>query len=493
MAGYTGKLFSLDINDTLLLSRIVFTFAVFLLIYFFIFLLSRDKLAAISGAALILLADSVQSYYGLSKILQGVSPDDFLRIAKPVNPAMIYILFFGFLIAFWVYYQKPNWRNGIISAVLLGSNFYNYFYTWTYLYAFGGILTLFLLLNKKWNEALNIIYVFAGALLVAIPYVINLYQAKLHPGYEDAGIRFGLIDSRAPIFIGLVSLFALLIYLLKFPKDDKSNFYFGLALLLAPFITLNQQLITGKILQPAHYHWFFHKPIGVLLTLIVVFYYLSARNYLFLKKVLGLVIILSSFTIGIFVQAYSYSYGVRDGGNVAIERQKYGPVMAWLNNNAEKEEVVLANDESSHMVAIYTSLNLFYHRAAMYSLAASKQRLTEVLFTFYRFNGVGKNDARQFFFDDRANISANIYGMHYRESLGRYENIPDEKIEETLNLYDQVLNIPMETWFPQIMSKYEVKYIIWDKNSDPLWNLDKYNFLNKKADFNSISIYQFIS
>jgi len=106
VVGYMGKIFSLDINNTFLLSRLVLTFFVFLLIYSFIFLISRNKLVALAGAAVLLLADSILNFYGIPLLFSGVSPENFLGIARPVNPAMIYILFFGFLITFWLFYKR---------------------------------------------------------------------------------------------------------------------------------------------------------------------------------------------------------------------------------------------------------------------------------------------------------------------------------------------------------------------------------------------------
>ncbi|MEK7614410.1 MAG: hypothetical protein AAB428_01965 [Patescibacteria group bacterium] len=491
VVGYTGKAFSLDINNTILLSRFVFTFAVFLLIYGFVFLLSKDRLAAICSTAVILLANSALSYSGLSDLLHGRSPEDFLNIARPVNPAMIYIFLFGFLAAFWLFYKNKKWTYGVLSAVLLGLNFYNYFYSWTYLYAFGGILILFLLIQKKWQEALKITAVFLGALVVAIPYGINLYNATLHPAYQEAALRNGVIQTHAPLFVGFVVIGALALFLWKFPREDRGKYFFGLALLLAPFITMNQQLLTGKVLQENHYHWFFHKPIAVIFVLIIIFYFLSRRKLDFYRKAFAVLIITASFAIGMFVQAASYLYGKNDGGNVAIERQKYGPVMRWLNENSEKEAVVLANNEASHLTVIYTPLNVFYHRAGMFSLAATNDRLLDTLFTFYRLRGVSAKGAREVFFAERGNISTNIYGMHYRKLSGAYEAIPDEKIAETVTLYEKTLAVPAHDWLKQMMDKYEVEYVIWDKKNNPTWNLDQYGYFNKAAEFGDLAVYLF--
>lgn len=491
VVGYMGKIFSFNINNTLLFSRLILSLVSFLLIYGFVLLFSKSRLAALSSASMLLLADSALSFSGISQLIQGISPDDFLRIARPVNPAMVYMLLFGFLASFWLFYREKKWKYGIISAILLGLNFYNYFYSWTYLYAFGGLLVLLFLIQRKWEEAVRVAGVFLGALVVAIPYGSNLYRATAHPAYEEVGVRFGIIASNTPLFVGLVVIVALAIFLWKFPREDRERYFFGLALLLAPLVTMNQQLITGKVLQASHYHWFFHKPIAVILVLVVLFHFLSRQGLHFYRKALAVVTIVASIATGVFVQAYSYSYGARDGGSIAVERQKYGPVMVWLNENSRKEAVVLANDEISHLAVIYTPLNVFYHRAAVYSLSATRQRLFDVLFTFYRLRGVGAGDAREIFFAERGYISASVYGMHYRELLGSYDAIPDEKIEEIISLYKEMLSVRTPEWLERTLVTYEVEYLVWDKESDPLWRLEQYSFLEEVAVFGDVSVYQF--
>lgn len=486
---YMGKAFGLDINNTFLLSRVLLTFIVFLLIYGFVFLISRDKLAALVGASVFLLADAALSLSGLKQVLHGV-PANFLPIDFPVNPAMIYALLFGFLISFWLFYQRRDWRFGVLSAILLGLNFYNYFYSWTYLYAFGGLVVLWYLVRRDWKESLRIGSVFAGALLVAIPYFINLYHASQYPTYADVGMRLGIIGTHAPFFVGMLVILALVVFWFGFPREDGKRRIFGFALLLAPFITMNQQLLTGKEMQAAHYHWYFHKPIAILLVVVTLFYLISKMKVGWYRRALAVLMIAASFALGTFTQVASYAYGKADGGSVLIERQKYGPVMAWLNQNAENEAVVLADDPISYAVTVYTPLNVFYHRAAMLTLPATEERLLDTLFTFYRLRGVGKSDARSVFYAEREYISANIYGIYYRQFAGSYDAIPDEKLDYFIARYQATLDAPAAQWLKQKLEQYEVNYVVWDKKADPDWQLQKYPFFKEAAILGDIVIYR---
>jgi hypothetical protein len=490
---YMGELFGLDINNTLLLSRLVLTFVVFMLMYGFVFLISGDKRAAISSTILFLLMEGAMSPNGLMNLLHGVSPESFLRMARPVNPAMVYVLLFSFLITFWLYYKGQGKRYGFLSALFLGLNFYNYFYTWTYLYAFGGFLVFLLFVQKKWNEGVRLLWVFLGAFLVGIPYVINLHNVTQHPAYEEVGQRFGLLLTHAPLFIGMLALIGLVVFLFKFPKDDRERYTFALALMLAPLATMNQQILTGKVLQTSHYHWFFHKPLAIIIVFIVLFHLLGKSiRFASYRLLVVLMVVTISLASGLFVQMDSYFHSNKDGGEIAIERQKYGPVMEWLNQNVEKESVVFGNDETSHLTVIYTPLNVFYHRASPFaSLSSTRARQLEVLFSFYRLRGVDATNAREVFYTERETLSGQVYGIHYRELYGTYASIPDEKVEEILNEYLSTLSVPPAEWLENIFSKYEVSYFVWDKKTDPEWNTTDYTFLTPVASFDTIEIYRF--
>jgi len=489
---YMGEAFGFDINNTILLARLVLTFITFLLIYAFIVLISGDRLAALAGTSVLLEADAVMNLSGIKNLLHGISPSDFLSIGLPVDPAMLFIPLFAFLIAFWLFYKNRDWRFGVASTILLGLNFYNYFYSWTYLYAFGGFLVLLLLLKRDWREAVRIGSVFAGALLLAIPYGINIYRAAQYPIYAEVGERFGIVATHAPLFIGLIALGALVMFYLWFPRGDKQKYLFWLALLLAPILTLNQQILTGKEMQSAHYHWYFHKPLAVIVTVILIFYLLNRLKTTWYRVALAILMVAGSFAVGVFIQTDSYLHNRGDyGGTAALQQQRYGPVMQWLNRSAMKEDVVLGNSDISYLVTIYTPLNVFYHRAAFMSLAATHERLLDSLFTFYRLRGVGAADAQKVFFAERGSISSSIYGIYYRQLSGSYEAIPDEKLGEILAAYQKTLATPTPAWLKQEMAQYEVNYVVWDKKNDPSWQLQKYQFLKETAVFGDIHIYRF--
>jgi hypothetical protein len=486
VVAYLGKIFSLDLNNTLLLFRIIFTFLVSLLIYGFMTLLSKNKFVALMSPIAILSAESfLRGRSGISLLLSGESPRAFLWIVRAVNPLMTFFFFFGFLLCFWLFYEKKKIVWGVVSALMLGLTFYDYFYTWTFLYAFCGILVLIFIFQKKWQDIKRIIIMLFGGAILAIPYFLNLYHATIHPNYPQMKLVFGMIQSHA-LKIGLLAPLVLVVFLLLFSRKWRDQYLFVLALVLTPFVTLGQQVITGKMLQVGHYHWFFHAPIAIIVLLMIFFHWTSKVKLEFAKRVLAISMIVVGLYAGIFIQAVSYT-NIR---SEAIESQRYGSVFAWFNKNAAKEDVVFANDRFSYLTVIYTPLNVFYHNAAMYSLSATKSRLLDALFVYYRLDGVNENNAQEVFFKDKSDISGKIYGMYYRELSGSYAAIPDNKIQEIVDNYRESLTMSNNKFFNQAWNKYEVKYLVWDKKNDPQWNLDQYKFIKKVVEIGDFVIYQ---
>jgi len=476
-----GKLFTLDINNAILLSRFLFPFLVFLLVYGFVLLFTKQKITALATSSFFMLGNCLFARKAIFQILQGDSPSaTYLNYTRPVNPLMTHFFFFGFLLCFWLFLEKKQWRWGILSTLILGLSFYDYFYTWTFLFAFLGASIAIFILRKRWHDAKRIGLVLSGALLIALPFFLNLYRATLHPNYAEVSQRF-IVEGKG-IVLGLAVPLLLVMFLLCFPRKQKEQYFFGLALVIAPFIVLNQQLITGKILMTDHYHWYFHLPLAMIFLLMISFFWISKLNRPMLQRIFAILIIVSSILTSLLVQNNSYA---KNKDRIA-DSQKYGPVMEWLSQNAPKDEVVFANEETSHLVVIYTPLNVFYHAVARMTLAATTERLENTIFLYYRLDGLAQDKITDVFFKDREKISHLVYGMYYRGD----REMPDELLLGIMQKCQDSFSLSTNDFFREMMDKYQVSYLVWDKKQNPQWQLDQYLFLEKVTEIGDFSIYK---
>ncbi|MEK7482203.1 MAG: hypothetical protein AAB620_00190 [Patescibacteria group bacterium] len=487
IVGYLGKIFFLDIRNTILLSRFIFPFLDFLLIYSFVYLLSKKKLTALVASTGVILGSILLNQRAIFQLIKGVSPRlDFLIFSRPIIPSIHIFLFFGFLTFCWLFLERKTLRWGLLAVLFLGSSFYLYFYTWSFLYVFCGMLCLFFLIQKKWNDIKRMMSVMLGGIVLAIPYFFNLYSVSRNSSYAEMSQRFGFVASRDTV-LGLLITPLLIIFLVFFQKQWKERFVFSLALLFTPFIVLNQQIITGRVLINAHYHWYCHTPLAVIFLTIILFELLAKTRKRSLEKIAAFLMICASVYVGVFIQRASYDVREKD----AVDSQRYGPVFEWLNKNAGKDQVVFANDNFSPMAAVYTPLNVFYCSPAIYYLGTTGERLQDSLFSSYRLNGLKAEETQQVFSDQRVRISGALYAMYYRETTGGYEGMPEAVLEKLVQEYQGALSIPPEKYYKDLWEKYNVDYAVWDKQNEPQWQLNNFSFLEEAYQNKGLIIYRF--
>ncbi len=476
-----GNIFFLDTKNTILLSRFLFPILVFLFIYALVYKLTKRRVIGLISSSLILLTDNLQSIYSL--LFNQTLQNNALSYARPVCPQVHLLFFFSFLLFFWIFLQKKKWLYGLISSLILGLSFYTYPYTWTFLYAFLGLLSLIFLWQKRWIDIRNIILIGISSSLIAIPYFVNLFYAFHHPLYSEASLRFGMIKSHSPQ-IGIIVVLFLLIFLF-FSKKCKERYYFSLALILTPLIVLNQQIITGLVIIPDHYHWYYHKPLLIIFLIIIIFEKLIpiTNKSIYRKFYYGLVLLIVSISLlnGFMVQLSNYNSHSKN----SLERQRYGPAFDWLNSYAIKDEMVFTNLEIANLISGYTSLNVWnFHIVGHYLV--SSEIIQKGLFLNYRLSGLDKEQAMERFLKDRKDISHYLYSEQYRKQLGAYSKIPDEKISYLVERYIEFLNDS----FDSILREYNIEYVIWDIYNQPNWQLDDYSFLEQAYQKDGIAIYK---
>lgn len=486
IVAFLGKIFFSSLQDTVHITRFIFSFIAFLIIYGFVFALSKSRAPALTASVVFFLGDSLLSRQKIVDFLHGgFFSVDFLPFTRPIHPEVSSVFFFGFLLSFLIFYKNKNWVWGVVSTLILGLSFYVYPFVWTFLYAFCGLLILIFLFLKNWQTAKRILLILLGGILIAIPYFLNLYRGLTHPNYSEISLRFGFIESHTPV-LGFLVPFLFIFVLFLFPRKNKEEYIFSLALVIAPFIVLNQQIITGRIMGTGHYHYYYHRPLAIIFLVIIIFYWFNQKKWILPKKILMVLIIITSICTGFLVQKSSYAKYEEEG----LKLQRFAPIIERLDNHAEKDEVIFSDLQLSDLIVARTSLNVFYSSWADLYLSASNQRILNSLFLLYRLDGLRGDEAEKVFLQEaeRTKISSHVYKNYYREKTGDYANIPDDILRLFAAKYRDFLSIPIE----KIWAENEVNYVIWDTLQHPQWSFDKYQSLNEFYREEGIIIYQFL-
>jgi hypothetical protein len=477
---FTGQIFGLDLIKTITLSRFIFPVFVFLLIYALVNQIIRKKIVALVASTTVLLSTNLVNPKAIwDLIINHQTQTGFLLFSRVITPVNL-IFFFGFLLLFWIFIEKGKLFYGIASGIVLGLSFYSYPYTWTFLFAFLGCLAILYLLKKECAKIKGIILTSGVAALVSIPYFWNLWQAMQHPLYPELSERFSIIKTHTPQ-IGALILILLAIFLLFFPRGNKDRYFFCLGLVLTPLIVLNQQVITGRIMIPDHYHWYYHTPLAIIFTILIVFELVKKKSFQYC--LIGLILFINFFNAFVIQSSFYQNQKLEALGN-----QRYGSVFEWLRNNTKKDQVIAGDKNISLLIAIYTSLNSVSFEDGHYTLAGSEESVMERIFLTFRLDKIGKEEAKEYFFNNKTDISARIYGGYYRKLLGDYDLIPDEKLNFLVDKYKEFLDIPLKS----VLKKYQTDYLLWDTLEHPEWNIEQYPFLKEIHRVNGFIVFRLL-
>jgi hypothetical protein len=145
---------------------------------------------------------------------------------------------------------------------------FTYFYIWTTAAAFLGCVVLVWLVERPegWRRDLKTLSIVgAGCVAVLVPYAYLLSQRDETMDHVQLLVNTRMPDFfRFPEYVSFAVLMILIVGLATKLVDLKDRMVlFTLALSLVAFVIFNQQVITGRSLQPIHYQVFIGNYVSV--------------------------------------------------------------------------------------------------------------------------------------------------------------------------------------------------------------------------------------
>lgn len=370
-----GDLLGISAAKLNLIYKFVLPGLVFLLVYFLLYRLLGRRMWSLAGASLVVMGNLLLSVPDVLHMLKfEMVYSEFSLFSRPVNPEFSSIVFFSYLHLLLYAIRSNKTKFYIILALLFGSSFYFYFYSWTFILSLNVCLAIVLFFYKDFRPmSWKIVVATVLGLILGARALVELVAVKVHPFTVDLAGIYDVVSHRPIISMAGVFITALFTFYFWKQKPRKIEDYFLLGLLVATFASVNQQVITGILMQSGHYHWYFNTPI-----FIAVLVYLGAEkipnNF---AKIIPILLIFLSIISASFVQHSSYVYHKEE----VVEQQDFAQIFDWLNNNTTRDSVVLASDSMSFLVPAYTVNNVFEHYYGSLSLISPERRAytTEVL------------------------------------------------------------------------------------------------------------------
>jgi hypothetical protein len=245
-----------------------------LAIFWLVASITRDERMAAAAVPLVLCLGILVSGQGLVLNLLGMQTAyvflPFLRRYVPGVPFAFFFFFCGFI---WRALNAEARRTRIVHAlaasVMFAAMVYSYFYHWTTAAALVGCLALlwFIARPAGWRRSIETFALTSVCAIVSlVPYFLLL--SRRAPTMDTVQ---ALTYSRSPdLWRGVILLDALVLLALAFGVwrrwlDARSPaVLFNAALALTVLVVFNQQIITGRSLQPMHYEQYIGNYVALL-------------------------------------------------------------------------------------------------------------------------------------------------------------------------------------------------------------------------------------
>lgn len=236
-----------------------------LAIFWLLWSVIEDPRLAAAGVLFVLCLGTLVATQGEARAFLGNAPMySFFPFLRRYQPALPFPLFFVFCLVVWRAIKTETLRTAIgwsvAAGTLIAVLIFSYFYLWTAALAWiAGCTLIFLIWQQRELRRWLIIcgIVFGSAAIALVPYFMLLRHRD--PNMDKVQL---LTLTHAPDLLrvcevlGIASLIGLFAGLRRglIISDKQTLFIASLALM--PLVVFNQQVLTGRSLQPLHYELF---------------------------------------------------------------------------------------------------------------------------------------------------------------------------------------------------------------------------------------------
>lgn len=355
LAAIPARILGLSAAEMMPVLSFVSAFLTALAMFWLIASITEDRLIAFAGTLIVLIGGAAIVGIGaINGFYEKGSAYPFFPYLRRYIPSLAFPFLFALFACVWNGLKAEEKNKRIIYSALSSLCFsavvFSYFYVWTSAAAVLFGVTLFILIFRHENWKKDFLFLVITGAFCCLP--LGLYALLLsnrNPVMDKAQL---LVLTRQPDFLQRVEIigyfvltFTALALFLKWTKLFERKVYFIAAFALAPLLVFNQQVITGKSLQPFHYEYYVINYV-VLLGIVLI-------AAVFWQKIVGRIKILSVILLSA-VSLFSIFWGYIETtettyfwDDVNIQRDEAMPVNLRLkelangNIEAAKQETTL--------------------------------------------------------------------------------------------------------------------------------------------------------
>ncbi|MDT4898257.1 MAG: hypothetical protein QOH25_3334 [Acidobacteriota bacterium] len=277
-----ARLLGLNASTTFILLTGMIAFASTLSIFWLIAQVTNDEKLAAAGALVVLCLGTFALFYAPVRMLFGLDTTytfEYFPFLRRYVPAVPFPFFFIFCALVWRALNPQDkhagWRWVALAGAVFALLVFSYFYLWTAAAAWFACLALLWLIARpegyrKVIKPFGMIALLAIAALV--PYFILLSnRAPTIDTVQLLALSHAPDFSRSSIKLGLMVCFALAYAAWRGHLRWRDHaVLFTASFALTPLVVFNQQIITGRSLQPLHYELYIAKYLSLIAVILAI-------------------------------------------------------------------------------------------------------------------------------------------------------------------------------------------------------------------------------
>ncbi len=465
------------------------------LVYGLVLFLSEDKVLAVTSAAFVVGGYPILFY-------QSLFHPEFIFYGRAFSPYLGSIFFFIFANFLVRALRRDDVKMVIFSAASFGALFYVYMFAWTFAGALLASFCVLYLIRHEYKNVRKIIIIGFGGLMLGAPNLIRMFDFY----YAEAGRQlayFGWsVGTHAALFNKINFLATIVVvaaYIIK--KEHRERLSPFLAFVIAGWVALNQQVITGRMLQPTHYHWFFVTPLAIIVSLYVL--WLTLSRFKFRSAVF--IAIVAVVNVSALVGEARATFVSMPG---KMYEQRYKPILDYLNKDAAGDVVFTADEDNAYLITVYTPQDLFWNSTGAFIASTSIERIKDAVLVYAYLNGKSRDNFINYFEEMMSNPQSDFVAKATYQGLEGYYsghdffeynrlsgmNAPSilalrrDILAELFGEYQQLSQSPDGIY--SLFNKYGINYIIWDKTLNKEWGSSFISRLKPVLNSNNIFLYK---
>ncbi|HSK72105.1 MAG TPA: hypothetical protein VK892_10450, partial [Pyrinomonadaceae bacterium] len=294
-----ARILGLSVPQVMPILSAVSAFLTALALFWLIVSISENHLLAMVGTLIVLVGSAMIVGIGaINGFYEHGVAYPFFPFLRRYIPSLAFPFMFAFFACLWNGLKtEAKEKRAVYSAfasLCFAATVFSYFYVWTSAAAVLFALTLFVLVFRTENRRKDFLFLAITAafcVLSLVPYALLL--ASRNQTMDKAQL---LVFTRQPDLLRSVEIIGYLILILltfalwqRFTDLKEKKAYFIAAFAAAPCLVFNQQILTGRSLQPFHYE--FYAINYVVLLAVVLIAAVFWQKFISPKKTLSIILL----------------------------------------------------------------------------------------------------------------------------------------------------------------------------------------------------------